>query len=121
MRLVTALLLLALAGCVGGPSYAGGPTTEEPHAVVDPSTDITLWRVDGHDVETRSGKTYVAPGTRRLSIRIEHPIESDAWEPKEEVVLPLRAEAGKYYLLERKPGLRPPYQVRVRQFRLDDD
>lgn len=119
MRLLAASFLLFATGCVGGPSYAGGPTTEQPHAIVDPATDITLWRVDGHDVETRSGKTYVTPGHHKLSLRIEHPIDSDSWEPHEEVVLPLNAEAGRWYVLERKAGVRPPYEVRIRKFRIE--
>ncbi len=35
-------LAVTLAGCAGSPSYAGGPTPDEEHGVVDPGWDVTL-------------------------------------------------------------------------------
>ncbi|RMG07720.1 MAG: hypothetical protein D6731_23110 [Planctomycetota bacterium] len=109
------LLLALCAGCVSGPSYAGGPTSEEPHAVVDPSTDITLWRVDGQDVASRVGETLVEPGLRRLKIRIEADIADDSPTPYEYRDITLYAEPGATYVIERKPGDMPPWEVDIRK------
>lgn len=115
--LSSALLALVtlVAGCVGGPSYAGGPTEEEPHAVVIPGDDVTIWRVDDWDVPSRSSTTYVAPGRRRIKVRYEYPIDSEASKPYDYEELNLTLEAGRIYLIERTgEGQFGPYGVEVR-------
>lgn len=113
-RLLLALALLALTGC-GSPSYAGGPTDEDPHGLVIPGDDVTIWRVDGLDVPARSATARVAPGRRRIKVRYEYPIESDAAEPFEYEDVELTIEAGRVYLIERTgEGPFGPYGVEVR-------
>ncbi len=112
-------LCLLLTGCVGGPSYAGGPTTEEPHGVVDPGYDVSLWRVDGHDTVSRGGETYLAPGRRRLLVRIQHDIESDDWAPKEMRIVPIDVEENTLYTIDRKPGEFPPWEIDIRKYPLE--
>jgi hypothetical protein len=115
------LLLVVLAGCVSGPSYAGGPTTDQPYAIVNPnSPHIYTWKVDGRTVDTRTGEIYVAPGRREILIRVSHPIDSDerTYEPYDWKTIPLHAKAGMVYLLDRKPGDFAPYEVDIRQFKI---
>lgn len=112
---IVLLALVVLAGCVGGPSYAGGPTEEEPHALVIPGEDVTIWRVDDWDVPSRSSTAYVAPGRRRLRVRYEFPIDSESSKPYEYEDLNLTLEAGRVYLIERTgEGQFGPYGVEVR-------
>lgn len=118
-RLRPLLALLALvvlvAGCAGGPSYAGGPTEEEPHALVIPGEWVSLWRVDDWDVPSRTSAAYVAPGRRRLKVRYEFPIDNESHRPYEYEVLTLDLEAGRTYLIERTgEGQFGPYGVEVR-------
>src|SRR5262245_33696857 len=51
MRSIAALLLglALLAGCSSAPSYKGGPSSDEPHAIVTLGERISLWKVDGKD------------------------------------------------------------------------
>ncbi|MCO5166812.1 MAG: hypothetical protein M9894_10660 [Planctomycetes bacterium] len=110
-----ALTLAALAGCVGGPSYAGGPTEEEPHGVVIPGDDVFLWAVDGQDVPSRRSKAYVEPGARRLKVRINYPIDNESATPYEYKDVVINVEDGRAYLIERKgEGQFGPYEVEVR-------
>ncbi len=113
-----ALVALAagLAGCAG-PSYAGGPTGDDPHGVVIPGRDVTLWEVDGRDVPSRSGRARVAPGRRRLKVRLEFPLASDAWQPFEYREVELLVVEGHQYLLERtgEEGPFGPYELGIRE------
>lgn len=116
LRLVLLATLTLFAGCVGGPSYAGGPTEEEPHAIVIPGPDVTIWRIDGYDVPSRSSTAYVAPGRRKLTVRYEFDIESEAVPAHETKDLDLNVEAGQTYLIERTgEGMFGPFGVQVRQ------
>ena len=112
-------LLLALAGCSSGPDYAGGPSSEDPYGVVDPGRDVNLWRVDGHDVASRSGPTKLAPGRRVLKLRIEADIASDDQFPKELRDVTLYVEQGMLYTIDRKPGQYPPWELDIRQRAFD--
>lgn len=111
------LLALAgcLSGCVGGPSYAGGPTEADPHGLLVPGEDVSLWRIDGWDVESRGSAAYVTPGRRHLRVRFETPIESEGKDSFEFRELDLDVEAGGEYRLERT-GEAPfgPYDLKVR-------
>ena len=107
-----ALVLLLTPGC-GGPSYAGGPDAEQPHAVVVPGTDVTIWRVDGFDTDTRTGSLRVAPGRRRLKVRIDFPIDDESPVPFEHRDLELEVVAGRTYVIDRAEGEIPPYELKV--------
>lgn len=115
IRGLVALVVALAAGCVSGPYYRGGPTSEQPHAVISPGDGVTIWRVDGAPTTTRSFSLLVAPGLRALGIRIDHPIESEAAKPYDKATLRLDVVDGGVYLLERAPGEDPPYSVRVRK------
>lgn len=112
-------LALATSGCVGGPSYAGGPTEEEPHGLLIPGEDVSLWRVDGFDISSRHSPAYVAPGRRKLRARFETPIDTD--ESKESFEyrdLEVDVAAGERYLVERTgEGAFGPFDLRVRAAR----
>jgi hypothetical protein len=112
-------LVATLAGCAGSASYAGGPTPEEEHGIVDPGWDVTLWTVDDEDTTTRHGKTYVEPGRRKLRIRIEHPIESDDWAPYEFRNIIIDVAAKTLYAIDRQKGEFPPYDVDINEFDLE--
>ncbi len=112
---IVLLALVVLAGCVGGPSYAGGPTEEEPHALVIPGEDVTIWRVDDQDVPSRSSTAYVAPGRHRIKVRYNFPIDNESSKPYDFEELNLTLEAGRVYLIERTgEGQFGPYGVEVR-------
>lgn len=115
LRLLPPLLLLLLAGCVAAPDYAGGPTSEEPYGVIDPGTDITLWQVDEHDVQTRSGPIRVAPGRRMVKLRIEADIADETPTPWEYRTVPLAIEEDMLYTIDRRPGEYPPWELDIRQ------
>lgn len=116
LRLVLLATLTLLVGCAGGPSYAGGPTDEEAHAVVIPGPDVTIWQIDGYDVSSRGGAAYVAPGRRKLKVRFEYSIDSESATPWEYKVLDLNIEDGQTYLIERTgEGMFGPFDVQVRQ------
>lgn len=106
------LLCLLLSGC-GGPSYAGGPTEEEPHGVVVPGLDVTIWRVDGFDTETRTGALLVAPGLRKLKVRIDYPIDNESPVPFEYQDLELQVDEGRIYRIDRTEEDFPPYHLNV--------
>lgn len=106
--------LLALCSGCGGPAYAGGPSADEPHGLVIPGDDVTLWRVDGHDVVSRSSAIEVAPGQRTIKARLEFPIDDESAKPFEYYDVPLYVEAGHRYLLQRQgDDALPPYQIEV--------
>jgi hypothetical protein len=111
---LAALLLACLLplGC-GGPSYAGGPTDEQPHGVVIPGLDVTIWRVDGRDTDTRTGSLLLEPGRRRLKVRIDFPIDDESPIPFEYRDLDLDVEAGHVYRIDRAEGELPPYELNV--------
>lgn len=111
------LSLLLLAGCSSYPSYAGGPEAEDPHGILNPQGDLTVWGVDGKRTHTRSFRIYVAPGRRNIRVRIEHPIKSDAAKPFEFQNVTLDIEAGVIYHLTRKESELPPYEVEVKEER----
>jgi hypothetical protein len=120
-RFVTCVFLASLVGCVSGPDYAGGPTSEQPHGIVDPDRDISIWRVDGFDTLSRNSAILLEPGLRRVKIRIEFPIDSEAAQPFEYRELNLRVEANHLYELSRKEieseyDLGPPYEVEIRDY-----
>jgi hypothetical protein len=117
--LALACSLPLLAGCASGPDYAGGPSSDEPFGVVDPGRDINLWRVDGHDVDSRSGPTKLEPGRRLLKVRIEADIADDTPTPKELRDVVLHVEEGVLYTIDRKPGELPPWELDIRQRRFD--
>ncbi len=107
--------LLGLAGCVSGPDYRGGPSSDEPHGWVSPGADVSVWKVDGQQTATRNFTLKVAPGRRRLLVRLQHPIESEDAEPYDWIDLPLHVDEGRvYYLDVKQPADLPPYQVVVR-------
>ena len=119
MHYTSLLLLVLLAGCVGGPSYSGGPTTDQPHAIVDPGVGVHTWKVDGRNVDTRTGEIYVAPGLRKVLVRVWHPVESDErpHEPYDMKTIPIHAEAGTVYTLDRLRGEFAPFKVDIRQYK----
>ena len=112
-------IVLLLAGCVGGPSYAGGPREDEPHAVVIPGEDVTIWAVDGYDVPSHSSTAYLAPGRRKLRVRIEFPIENESPTPYEYKEMDVTVEDGDVILLSRSGGEDAfgPYDVEVKRAR----
>jgi hypothetical protein len=110
-------LSFALSGCVGGPSYAGGPTEEDPHGLLLPGDDVSFWRVDGFDVvESRTSPIYVAPGRRKIKARFDTPIDTDeSKETFEYRDLEVDVAAGERYLVERTgEGAFGPFDLRVR-------
>ena len=113
--LLSSVVALLLAGCAGGPDYAGGPSEDEPHAIVDPGVDVNLWAVDGHAPSTRIGPVRIAPGRRVLKLRIEADIEDETPTPYEYREVPLYAEKGMLYTIDRKPSQRPPWELDIRQ------
>ncbi len=119
MNYTPVLLLALLAGCVSGPSYAGGPTTDQPHAIVDPGVGVHMWKVDGHGVDTRTGEIYLEPGRREILVRVWHPVESDERPelPYDMKTIPIHAEAGTVYTLDRLRGEYAPYKVDIRQYK----
>lgn len=94
-------LVLCLAGCTG--TYHGGPLdSDEPHGLLRPGEDVTIWAVDGMPTSTRSFKVMVAPGRRQLRLRVEHSIESESPEPHSTRTYTLQVEDGVAYHLERR-------------------
>lgn len=116
LLLLLLALVLPLAGCAGGPSYAGGPTEEDPHGVVIPGEDVFIYRVDGHDVDSRSSPTYVEPGRRRIRVRFQYDIDSESATPQEYKELELTVEPGDVFLIERTgEGQWGPFDVEVKR------
>lgn len=114
LRSSLALALLALGGCVAGPSYTSGPAEDEPHATVIPGDDTSVWRVDGWDTYARREEVYLQPGRRKLHVRFEYPIESEAQVPYEWKDLEVDAKDGERYLLQRTgEGEHGPYGVEL--------
>ena len=116
LRRLVVLVLLALSGCVGGPSYAGGPREDQAHGTIVPGPDITLWRVDGWDVGSRGSEAYVAPGRHKLRVRFETPIESDETIPSfefRELEVDV-TDGGVYYVQRTGEGTFGPFDVQVR-------
>lgn len=113
--LSVALAVCALAlssGCVG--VYYGGPDEyEQPHALIRPGVDITIWKVDGQPTTRHSFEVMVEPGRRKVTVRIEHPMESDSPTPFERQTLIIDCQDGMTYHLERKPGESAPYVVDI--------
>jgi hypothetical protein len=108
------LALGALGGCASQ-HYAGGPTSEEPHATLNAEEDVTVWAVDGYETTTRDG-VRVAPGKHMVRVRLEYPMEgvhSESPTPREYQQLDLDLKAGHSYLIMRKETERPPYEVVV--------
>ena len=106
-RTCLAAVLAALLGCAGGPDYEGGPTSEQPHGIVDAERDVTIWRV--------------APGLRRIKVRIEFPIDNESAVPYEKREISLKVEPGHLYELARKEvdteiDLGPPYELEIRDY-----
>lgn len=119
-RTCLAAVLAALLGCAGGPDYEGGPTSEQPHGIVDAERDVTIWRVDGFDTYTRNS-VRVAPGLRRIKVRIEFPIDNESAVPYEKREISLKVEPGHLYELARKEvdteiDLGPPYELEIRDY-----
>lgn len=114
---LASLVLLTLfgSGCASGPDYAGGPSSEDPHGVVSPGDGITIWAVDGYATASRAFSVMVAPGRRKLKVRLEHPIESEAWAPFEYKTLTFEVEQGVTYYLSRKESEFPPYEIEVKE------
>ncbi len=120
LRALLLALSLTLAGCVGGPSYAGGPTEEDPHGLLVPGENVSFWRVDGFDVvESRTSPIYVAPGRRKVKARFDTPIDTDeSKETFEYRDLEVDVAAGERYLVERTgEGAFGPFDLRVRAAR----
>lgn len=108
-----------LSGCQG--VYYGGPEdSDEPHAVVRPGVDLTIWAVDGQPTTRHSFEVLVAPGRRRIGVRIEHPVESESATPFERKDVLIDCKDGVTYHLERKVGresVGPPYEVSISEAR----
>lgn len=118
--ITTAILLgclLALCGCGGGPSYAGGPTEEEPHALIVTGEDVSVWKIDGWDTYTRQGALYVEPGTRSLWLRVANPIEFEGEAHRWENAYKVRVEAGRAYTIYRGESDFPPWPVVFEDYR----
>lgn len=117
---LAAWLLVTLLGC-NGPDYAGGPTADDPHGTIDPDNDVSIWRIDGFDTLSRNSEIRVAPGLRRVKVRIEFPIESESATPFEYREIDLRVEEGHLYAIRRKEieteiDLGPPYELEIRDY-----
>jgi hypothetical protein len=109
------LLALPLGGCTAGPSYSGGPTEDDPHATLLSDDDMSVWRVDGWDTYTRTGEIYLEPGRRKLHVRMQYPVESEAQVPWEMKDLDVVAHDGEVLLLRRTgEGEHGPYGVDLR-------
>ncbi len=113
-RLLLVLLLGVLTGCASQ-HYAGGPTSDEPHAILDAEEDVTVWAVDGYETTTRD-QVRVAPGSHIVRVRLEYPMEgvhSESPTPREYQQLDLDLKAGHRYTFLRKETEFPPYEVLV--------
>lgn len=98
-----ALALTLSGGCTG--VYYGGPDDEDqPHAWIRPGLDITIWSVDGQPTTRHSFEVMVAPGRRKIRVRVEHSMDSESGTPFERQTLVLDCKDGMTYHLERKPG-----------------
>ena len=118
MRLLAALVacLALLTGCVGGPSYAGGPTEEDPHGVIIPGEDVFVFFVDGYAVESKSSTVYVGPGRHRVRVRLQYHIDSESGAPQEMKDIDLHVEDGDVFLLSRTgEGQFGPFDVEVKK------
>ena len=110
--LCATLLLTLCGGCTG--VYYGGPDDSDlPHALIRPGVDITIWKVDGQPTTRHSFEVMVAPGRRKIQLRVEHPMASDAATPFDKTVVIVDCKDGMVYHLERKPGDRDPYEVDI--------
>tara|TARA_R110002072_G_C7826614_1_gene523801 strand:+ start:53 stop:475 length:423 start_codon:yes stop_codon:yes gene_type:complete len=107
LSLALALCALTLSsGCVG--VYYGGPDDyEQPHAIVRPGVDITIWKVDGQPTTRHSFEVMVAPGRRKVTVRIEAGMDDESMTPFERQTLIIDCKDGMTYHLERKPGESP--------------
>ncbi|MCA8924462.1 MAG: hypothetical protein KDD82_21810 [Planctomycetes bacterium] len=115
-RLVGALLVAtALCGCVGGPSYVGGPTEEQPHALLYTGEDVSVWKVDGWQTYDRTGALYLEPGARTLRLRVQNPVDYDGpgifWIRAYQI----RVEEGHSYLIFRGESDFPPWPVEFQE------
>ena len=123
LRALLLLLLLSPVGCVFGPSYAGGPTSEDPHGIVDPEEAVSILFVDGLKTP-RSSSIYVEPGLRQIRVRIEFPMTREDAKPFEIRDIELRVQANHLYEISRKDPpediieLGPPYELLIREFEL---
>ncbi|MGE0712416.1 MAG: hypothetical protein AB7N76_32855 [Planctomycetota bacterium] len=109
-------LLLLLAGCTG--TYHGGPLDDdEPHALIRPGVDVTIWAVDGMPTSSRSFPVMVAPGRRTLSLRVEHSMEDETPKPHSKQHYVLECEDGVTYHLERREGSEEDIDVTTARFR----
>lgn len=108
-----------LSGCQG--VYYGGPDDSDlPHALVRPGVDVTIWAVDGQPTTRHSFEVLVEPGRRRVSVRIEHPVESESATPFERKDVLIDCKDGVAYHLERKIGpdtLGSSYEVSISEAR----
>jgi hypothetical protein len=124
MRSIAAMLLglALLAGCSSAPSYKGGPSTDEPHAIVSLGERISLWKVDGKDAWNRTGDTYLSPGAHQLKLRIEYTVDYEGEGNYEWKEYSLVAEEGLNYLLQAAPDAGtldlPPYKLEVQRHRI---
>ncbi|HBP16970.1 MAG TPA: hypothetical protein DEA08_04125 [Planctomycetes bacterium] len=115
-HLLFALALLLLSGCTG--TYAGGPLDDdEPHAIVRPGVDVTIWAVDGQPTSTHSFSVMVAPGRRVLTLRVEHSMEDETPKPHSRQRYVLQTEDGVAYHLERRDGSIGEIDVTTSRFR----
>jgi hypothetical protein len=116
--LVLALLPL-LAACSTVPSYSGGPTKDDPYAIVTPGDRVSVWAVDGKNAKNRLGDTYVSPGVHTIKVRVEYTVDYEGEGNYEWRDVPLDAVEGEHYVLIAKPdggdGANhfdlPPYRV----------
>jgi hypothetical protein len=114
------ILLLALVLCLGGctGTYHGGPLDSDlPHAIVRPGLDVTIWAVDGMPTSSRSFEVMVEPGRRVLTLRVEHPVESDSGDPHSKQSYVLECEDGLTYHLERRESSDDDIDVTTARFR----
>ncbi|MBL4843896.1 MAG: hypothetical protein JKY65_00100 [Planctomycetes bacterium] len=108
-----ATLLLTLCGGCTGVYYGGPDDSDQPHALIRPGVDVTIWKVDGQPTTRHSFEVMVAPGRRKILIRVEHPMESESPIPHDRTNVIIDCKDGMTYHLERRPGEGAPYEVDV--------
>ncbi len=115
LRLVLLALALTVCGGCASADYAGGPSGDDPHAWLDPGPAVTIRAVDGRSTGYANFAIRVAPGLRKVHVRLEHPIDSEDQHPFDEVDVTIRAEEGRTYLIDRELNDFPPHRAVVRE------
>ena len=115
-----AVVGLEVLGCSSAPSYEGGPTADEPYAIVQPEDNCKMWAIDGKPAFSRLGETYASPGNHVFRFRIDYPIEDESQHPFEYVDYSLTVEAGKRYRVSVAGNYDkgPPYTLDHKVFKI---